>query len=126
MQAKLADANRACEELTAEINSVRTKLEESQHAYDTLEEKFLSQPAPEPWKEAAPTQTREYEELEQKLLIMKRERDVLRVRVDNVLAQCAAAEERTNHATMRCVNLLCAEDAAPRREQGDTATACRR
>ena len=55
--------------------------------------------------------------LEQRYLLMARERNGLRKQLDSAIAEVSAAEERRNHTQERLLNMLHAEDAAPRREQ---------
>ena len=55
--------------------------------------------------------------LRQKVLLMKRENDALTRKLDAALAEASHAEEHRLGTVNRCLSMMAAEDAAPRREQ---------
>ena len=57
------------------------------------------------------------ERLEQAVLVVKMERDTLKRQLDSAAAEVSASEERRSNTLKKYLNLLSANDAAPRKEQ---------
>jgi hypothetical protein len=94
-----------------------------ERSIDSLKEKYLAEVAGQQSRQATAAtggeshSGSEVDGLREKVVVMRRQTDALSKKLDGALAEASHSEEVRLRTVTRCLAMMSAEDAAPRREQ---------
>ncbi len=123
LQGEISELRKTCSQNDDQMKQQTSKIQFLEKAMEMLKEKYLREVegAAMQSKRAAESSTAEDSAevvaLRQKVLMMKRENDALSRKLDGALAEASHSEEHRLGTVTRCLAMMAAEDAAPRREQ---------